>query len=80
MSRPTELTREQFFAAIAESGTVPRLLPDSKDLYGVEGLRASQSGLLPYGDPPAIDVLVWDDGLCLCSKPIFAEMVKACEQ
>ena len=79
MSRPAELTREQFIAGIEQSGTVPALYPDTRALYQSEGFRASPSGLLPYGSP-AVDALVWDDGLCLCSRAFFAEMVKACEQ
>ena len=72
--KPVELSRDAFLAAIAETNAIPRLVPEIAGLLGVEGFRATQSGLLPYGE---VQALVWNDGLCLLSKQLFAELAAA---
>lgn len=72
--KPVELSRDAFLQAIAETNTIPRLVPEIAALYGVSGFRATQSGLLPYDQ---VQALVWNDGLCLLSKSLFAELVAA---
>jgi hypothetical protein len=76
---PTALTGEQFVQALQSWGAVPPMYQcvDLPPQPGDHGPRICPSGLLPYGGDngtPEIDVLVWDDGLCLVSKRVWGAL------
>jgi hypothetical protein len=70
---PKLMSREEFFAYVAQLDEIPVLYDDVTELYCKDGLRGIQSGLLP----PDVAVWVWPDKLCLFSKPLFAEIKAA---
>jgi hypothetical protein len=73
---PSELTLGQFVQALQAWGQVPPMWEVVSMRPDATGPRICKSGLLPYSRPDAseVDVLVWNDGLCLVSKRVWSAL------
>ena len=67
------LTAPEFAAQCEAVNALPRLctVQQANDPTAT-GLRAWPSGLLPWGEGGAVQVLAWPDGKCMVSLQLYA--------